>query len=108
MVLTKTPSLWMLRTTARNRVGNQLARTPVANPRRGRSPRLQTRSEVPATPLSLRLGAPVSQRYRDGEDALDRQDPPHFSGAVRGVPFSESITARSFAGFVSLAFRETA
>ena len=28
MVLTKTPSLWMLRTTARNRVGNQLARTP--------------------------------------------------------------------------------
>ena len=28
-----------------------------------------TRSEVPATPLSLRLGAPVSQRYRDLEDA---------------------------------------
>jgi hypothetical protein len=28
------------------------------------------RSEVPATPLSLRLGAPVSQRYRDLEDAL--------------------------------------
>jgi hypothetical protein len=27
------------------------------------------RSEVPATPLSLRLGAPVSQRYRDVEDA---------------------------------------
>jgi hypothetical protein len=29
-----------------------------------------TRSDVPATPLSLRLGAPVSQRYRDVEDAL--------------------------------------
>jgi hypothetical protein len=29
-----------------------------------------TRSEVPATPPSLRLGAPVSQRYRDVEDAL--------------------------------------
>src|SRR6187402_1362334 len=28
MVLTRTPSPWMLRTTARNRVGNQLARTP--------------------------------------------------------------------------------
>ena len=31
-----------------------------------------TRSDVPATPLSLRLGAPVSQRYRDVEDALAR------------------------------------
>ena len=171
MVLTRTPSPWMLRTTARNRVGNQLARTPVANPRRRRSQRLRpdlpsslltprtgrrpqarpvsrrtvcevttvwlgrsdwsrrdtrqrakrlgsgpiggggdspvthrapgyrhdcaqsrgsnqpppsssvhartsrfsaatNRSEVPATPLSLRLGAPVSQRYRDVEDAL--------------------------------------
>ena len=35
-----------------------------------------TRSEVPATPLSLRLGAPVSQRNRDVEDALDNARAP--------------------------------
>jgi len=38
-----TPSPWMIRTTAENRVDNQLARTPVANHRRRRSLRLQTR-----------------------------------------------------------------
>ena len=43
MVLTRTPSLWMLRTTARNRVGNQLARTPGGESARRRSQRLRTR-----------------------------------------------------------------
>ena len=37
------PSPWMMRRTAKNRVDNQLARTPVANPGRRRSQRLQTR-----------------------------------------------------------------
>ena len=39
---------------------------------RGRAvfPRATTRSEVPATPPSLRLRVPVSRRYRDVEDAL--------------------------------------
>jgi hypothetical protein len=77
----------MLRTTARNRVGNQLARTPggesaataLAAPSDPISPLRSSRREqvadrsparCAATPLSLRLGAPVSQRYRDVEDAL--------------------------------------
>jgi len=42
-VLTMTPSPWMIRRTGRHRFGNELARTPVANLRRRRSPRLQTR-----------------------------------------------------------------
>ena len=60
-----TPSPWMIRTTGRNRVGNQLARTPVANPRRRRSQRLQTRFTLFA--LTPRTGRrpkvrPVSRR----------------------------------------------
>src|SRR5262245_24258792 len=43
MELTVTPSPWTIRATAKNRVDNQLARTPVANHRRRRSLRLQTR-----------------------------------------------------------------
>ena len=42
-VLTMTPSPWMIRRTGRHRFGHELARTPVANLRRRRSPRLQTR-----------------------------------------------------------------
>jgi hypothetical protein len=42
-VLTMTPSPWVIRRPARNRVGNQLTRAPGANPGRARSPRLQTR-----------------------------------------------------------------
>ena len=52
MVLAMTPSPWMIRPTARNRLGNQPARTPGG--------------ESPATSRphsSLRPGAPVSRRY---------------------------------------------
>jgi len=43
MELTMTLSPWMIRTTAKNRFDNQLTGAPVANHRRQRSLRLQTR-----------------------------------------------------------------
>ena len=51
---------------------DQISRRRHREHARGRAvfPRRRTGCEVPATPLSLRLGAPVSQRYRDVEDAL--------------------------------------
>ena len=55
MVLTRTPSPWMIRTTGRNRVGHELARTPVANPQRRRLPRLQ-RPDLPSSLLTPRTG----------------------------------------------------
>jgi hypothetical protein len=44
----------MIRRTGRNRFGHELARTPVANPRRRRLPRLQTR--LPSSLLTPRTG----------------------------------------------------
>ena len=62
MVLTKTPSLWMLRKTARNRVDNQLARTSVANRGRRRSARLQTRLTSFADHAANKVAAPKLAR----------------------------------------------
>ena len=53
-VLTMTPSPWVFRRTGRNRFGHELARTPVANPRRRRLPRL--RPDLPSSLLTPRTG----------------------------------------------------
>ena len=55
---------------AQSRGSNQPPPSSSVRARTSRFSAATNRSEVPATPLSLRLGAPVSQRYRDVEDAL--------------------------------------
>ncbi len=52
------------------------------------------RSEVPATPLSLRLGAPVSQRYRDVEDASASRSERRRDSTVRDPRRSMATPAR--------------
>ena len=65
MVLTRTPSPWMLRKTARNRVGNQLTRTPDSESAAQRSQ--PYRPDLPSSLLTPRTGRrpqarPVSRR----------------------------------------------
>jgi len=57
-VLTLTSSPWIVRTTAKNRVDNQLARTSVANRGRRRSARLQTRLTSFADHAANKVAAP--------------------------------------------------
>ena len=97
--LTMTPSPWMVRTTARNRVGNQLARTPVANPRRRRSQRLHTRfthfdphaanrSPTQARPVSRRTLRQVTMVWLGRSDCSRRDTRPRVkrlgSGPIGG------------------------
>jgi hypothetical protein len=73
-----TPSPWMTRSTVKNRFGNQLARTPVANPGRRRSPRLQTRFTLFAPHAANRSPTPGSPG-----------DPPHPRPSDGGVAGAE-------------------
>lgn len=53
----------------------------------------------PATPLSLRLGAPVSQRYRDVEDAQSKgRLPGQGSCRVTFRTFDPSLTRETLTG----------
>ena len=53
---------------AHSRGSNQPPPSSSGRARTSRFSAATTRSEAPATPLSLRLGAPVSRRYREVED----------------------------------------
>ena len=101
MVLTRTPSPWMLRKTARNRVGNQLARTPggesaatalaapsdpiyplrssrreqVADPRRPKARPVSRRTVCEATTVWLETERLVAPRHATaGKTARERSD----------------------------------
>ena len=58
---------------AQSRGSNQPPPSSSVRARTSRFSAATTRSEVPATPLSLRLDARVSQRYRDVEDAVETE-----------------------------------
>ena len=77
---------------AQSRGSNQPPPSSSVRARTSRFSAATTRSEVPATRPSLRLGAPVSQRYRDVEDAVAR--PPHPWKHLRSAR-AEISSARS-------------
>src|SRR6188768_687322 len=81
-VLTMTPSPWMIRRTGRNRVGHELACTPVANLQRRRLPRLQTR---------FTLFAPHAANR--SPTAGPPGDPPHGLRSDDGVATAERLVA---------------
>ena len=82
MVLTKTPSPWMIRKTARNRVGNQLARTPG-----GES--AATALAAPSNPIyPLR-----SSRREQVADHGPPGEPPHCLRSDDGVAGAERLVA---------------
>jgi hypothetical protein len=81
-VLTLKPSPWMIRRTGRNRFGHELARTPVANPRRRRWPRL--RPDLPSSLLTPRTG-----RRPPGPPG----EPPHGPRSDDGVAGAQRLVA---------------
>ena len=101
-VLTMTPSPWMIRRTGRNRFGHELARTPVANPRRRRLPRL--RPDLPSSLLTPRTGRrpqarPVRRRIvcDDGVAGAQRLFAPRHARVGKTVRERSDRRRRRFA-----------